>query len=154
MLDLKSLFFEQCKDGKIQGTKLSDSIVSLLNRLEEYSSDYSEPMLDCLKAGNFSPNQKNSYIRYIANCRCYSSQKGRKGLVEYIVHEIDNKHRILSINDLCFLLTSTCDNEDAFIEVYNVFINNDKIVQKEIVDNIFEYCGSDIFIFTPSTPSG
>lgn len=149
MLDLKSLFFEQCKDGKIQGTKLSDSIVYLLNRLEEYSLDYSEPMLDCLKAGNFSPNQKNRYIKYIADCRCYSSQKGRKGLVEYIVHEMNNKHRILSINDLCSLLTSTCDNEDAFIEVYNVFINNDKIVQKEIVDNIFKYCGSNIDIITP-----
>ncbi|MCM1500176.1 MAG: DUF4062 domain-containing protein [Clostridium sp.] len=149
MLDLKSLFFAQCKDGKIQGTKLSDAIVELLIFLEEYSLDYSEPVLNFLKAGNFSPDQKSRYMRYISNSRCYFDQKKRKSLVEYIVQEMVNTHRLLSINDLCHLLVSTCYTEDAFVEVYNVFINNDKVIQREIINNIFQYCGSDMDISTP-----
>lgn len=150
MLDLKSLFFAQCKDGKIQDTKLSDFIVWLLDKLNKYSLCYSEPMLNCLKAGNFSSNQKNRYMRYIANCQLYSGQKKEgKSLIAYIMHEFDNEHRVLSINDLASLLAITCNNEDVFVEIYNAFINNDSIVQREIIYGIFKYCDSDIYIVTP-----
>lgn len=149
-LDLKSLFLGQCKEGKVQDSELAVSIVRLLDVLREYAIDYSAPILEGLKAGSIASDRKYYYERYIADSGCYAPWKDEgQDLIKYIVREINNPQRVLSISDLTFLLTSVSDDEDEFVEIYNVFVNVDKPVQREIINSIFENCGANFEIVTP-----
>lgn len=150
-IDLNSLFFTQCKDDKIQDSELSSSIISFLDILGVYSLDYSRPILNYLKAGDFSLKQKNICIDYIENSRLYvynSQNEERQNLFEYIVHEIENEHRALPIDDLLDLLTIIC-NDDAFVEVYNIFINSNEFLQRKITHSIFRHYGANTYLITP-----
>lgn len=149
-IDIKSLFLMQCKDGKIENTKLATDIIRFLRRVEEYSLDYSEPMLATLKAKNCSPEQKQACIDYIDSCRLYRRQTDEgKCLYEYILCEFDNESRILSIADLADLLVTICDNEKSFVTIYNLFKKSDRTKQGEIICSIVERCGLDIYMVTP-----
>lgn len=149
-LDLKSLFLEQCKEGKVRDSELAVSIVNFLDMLMEYSTDYSAPILEGLKAGSIASDRKSYYMGYIADCGCYAPWKEEgQDLINYIVREINNPQRVLSISDLAFFLTGISDDEDEFVEIYNVFVNVDKPVQRKIINSIFENCGANYIIVTP-----
>lgn len=150
-IDLNALFFAQCKDDKVQNSELSGSIISFLDILGVYSLDYSRPILNYLKAGNFSSKQKTTCIDYIGNSRLYvygSQNEEGQNLLKYITHEIENEHRALPIDDLIDLLTIICD-DDAFAEVYNIFINSNEFLQRKIIYSIFRHYGANTFLITP-----
>lgn len=146
LLDIKHLFFSQCKDDKIQETELSISVIRLLNKLDEYSLDFSEPMLNYLKEGGCSSTQKNNCISYIENCRLYTMQREEgKSLLKYVTHEFNNTQRILSIKDLATLLTVICEDQNSFVNIYNIFINANRDTQNDIIYSIFQHHGPWIF---------
>lgn len=150
-LDIKRLFLSQCIDGKIQDSELSNRIIQLLDKLKEYSLDYSEPMLNCLKEGTYSSEQKNTLINYIENCGLYTMHRDEgKKLLQYVTHEFGNEQRILSTKDLASLLTTVCKDGDSYVNIYNIFINANRDVQKDIIYSIFEHHGSDTFIINPN----
>lgn len=149
-VDIKSLFFMQCKDGKIENTKLATYIIRFLSRAREYSLDYSKAMLATLKEKNCPPEQKRVCIDYIGDSGLYRMQTDAgKCLYEYILCEFDNENRVISIPDLANLLTIICDNEESYTNIYTLFKKSNRFIQGEIIRGIMEHWGSDIYIVTP-----
>ena len=150
-LDIKDMFLAQCKDGKIQNTKLSVYVVRYLSKIREYSLDYTEVLLATLKdAKDCTPEQKQVYIDYIGGSRLYRRQtEAGKCLCEYILHEFINERRVLSIADLSDLLTATCEDEEDYVDIYNLFIQSDRVIQNEIIRSTVEHCGAEVAIVTP-----
>lgn len=149
-LDIKSIFFSQCEDGKLQSTELSIYVVEFLIKMEVHSLDYSEAILAALKTKDCSPQHKKVYINYIYNSRLYRSYTDEgKRLCEYILHEFNNADRILSIADLATLLTMICDCEESYVDIYNLFMKSERNIQDEIINGIFKYLDSETSIVTP-----
>lgn len=148
-IDIEPIFHAQCVDGKICDSKLSSSVIELLDLLGMYSSYYEKPILNYLQTGNFSESQKEKAIYYIGNCLIRLDKIERENLFKYIKCELINPHRVLSITDLTSLLTLVCYTENEFIEVYNIFMDSDRQVQEKIIHAIFSHCGADLYITTP-----
>lgn len=148
--NIDSIFQAQCTDGKLRDSEFSKSIIQLLLNLSKYSTDYATPIFNALKAGDISAQLKDNAICYIGYSYCHSRGEATwRELLNYIKGELDNPNRVLTIHDLTSLLALSCDDENAFVELYNVFLTSDRAVQQEIVNGMFEWCGSDLYIVTP-----
>lgn len=149
-LDIKNLFLAQFREGSIYNSEIVEQIVRLLNRMDIYSFEYSEPLLKCLKSGCSSQQKEESFVNYISQSGLYSvrQDKGKK-LIQYVLKELTNEKRVISTEHLSELLVSCCDTEDSYSIIYNTFINSNLSVQKEILENIFEFCDADFFMEDP-----
>lgn len=152
-IDIKTLFFSQCKNGIIQDTPMAGKIISLLTKLNVFLVEYLEPIFMYLKGENFE-NIKYLCINYITRNQFsynFNQIKIKNELNEYFLLELCNPNKHLTIDDLVSLFVSTCTNgeEYAFEKIYELFNTNEKKIQMEIVDSIFENIGSDVWLVTP-----
>lgn len=149
-LDIKKLFMAQCKEGSICDFKMVEHLIRLLSKTHTYSFEYSDPLLKGLKQGRCSQQQEVLYVNYIAQSGLYSvTQKAGKQLLQYVLKELDNDKRVISIRHLSKLLVSCCDTENSYGIVYNTFMRSDLIIQKEILENIFDFYDCDFFMEDP-----
>lgn len=147
-INIKELFQTQQEGTKIRGTNLSASIIGILNQLYIYSFEYASAILNFLKEGGILPANMNDALTYIGVCYRGVSEE-RKLLCEYIKSELESKRSMLPVADLITILTVLCDDEKGFSDIYNVFINSSRAIQKKIIYRIFDFYGADIPIVVP-----
>lgn len=147
-INIKELFRGQCEGTKIRGTKLSASIICLLDMLYIYSLEYASAILNFLMEGGILPANTDVALTYIGKCHRRSGE-ARNLLFGYIKSELGSQHRVLSVANLITILTVLCNDEKGFADIYDVFKNSSRRIQEEIIYSIFGFYGADVQIVTP-----
>lgn len=148
-MDIKSLFNIQYNDTSSRDNDLFISIIKLLCKLRLFSIEYSRLIFNTLISNQTDTNVKNMCVFYFEYHNHSYNNEIKKEMIEYILNELQNENRVLSICQLINLLVASCVYENDFILLYNVFMNNDQEIQKNIINYIFQYCGSELYITTP-----
>ncbi len=150
-IDYDSIFKTQCLNIDDDNVDLTISVIEMFNKLNVYSYEYAKIILNFFIDKYNYPSLKVSCLEFFKN-HCYSL-KGKdfySELISYVLKEINNNNnRKISIDDLIYILTSTCTDEEDFELIYKVFFENDLSTRKSIVNGILEHCGAEMYVIAP-----
>lgn len=149
-IDYDSIFKTLCLNINDDNVALTISVIEMFNKLNIYSYEYAKTIFNLLIDKYNYPSLKVSCLEFFEkHCYFLNGNGFYNELISYVLKEISNNNRKISIDDLIHLLTSTCTDEEEFELIYKVFFENDLSIRKSIVKGILEHCGSEIYITDP-----
>jgi len=143
-----AMFNQLCLQAKSQDeNKLLIHTIRLLRNLDEYKTDYSMPVFNLLKSDTNDNELKDACFNYCEFlCLRLDKNETHKNIVSYILDTLKNKEPLFPKKKWIELLLSSCAYESDMPLIHNVFFDNDKETKQYVLDGMFRFCGSYMFI--------